>query len=233
MVAVVLLKVRSSKTINVSTLYDYTVGNQSEIAKLLSKKDGGKNAMRLANTLLSVMSSTPNSDLKTKDKIKVWTSRLKINALLLSTTKEFSWCPLGTLSKIERTFLKFEIRILKSSQSWGKKETFSWVLHYNKRQKFIPVLNYSTQQSMGIPCCQEIDAGIKLDNPRWYLNRENHIKGINQVRFDFKWLQRLFFVSFFFYPPLKNVAVQWCFSSKMRWSSTRQKLKLMTFKAWF
>ena len=90
MVAVVLLKVRASKTINVSALYDYTVGNQSEIAKLLSMKDGGKNAMRLANTLLSVMSSTPNSDLKTKDKIKVWTSCLKINALLLTTTKEFS-----------------------------------------------------------------------------------------------------------------------------------------------
>ena len=74
MVVVVLLKVLASKAINVSALYHYTVGNQSEMAKLLNSKDGGKNAMRLANTLLSVMSATPNSDLKTKDKIKVWTS---------------------------------------------------------------------------------------------------------------------------------------------------------------
>jgi len=47
------------------------VGNESEIAKLLKSKDGGKNAMRLASTLLSVMSETPEEELKTEDKMKV------------------------------------------------------------------------------------------------------------------------------------------------------------------
>ena len=55
-----------------SALYQYTVGNQSEIARLLNSKDGGKSAMRLANTLLSVMSATSDNELKTEDKIKVW-----------------------------------------------------------------------------------------------------------------------------------------------------------------
>lgn len=65
------LKVLESKSINVSALYHYTVGNQSEMAKLLNSKDGGKNAMRLANTLLSVMSATSDKELKTEYKIKV------------------------------------------------------------------------------------------------------------------------------------------------------------------
>ena len=47
------------------------MGNESEIAKLLHNKDGGKNAMRLASTLLSVMSETSEEDLKTEEKIKV------------------------------------------------------------------------------------------------------------------------------------------------------------------
>ena len=47
------------------------MGNESEIAKLLKNKDGGKNAMRLANTLLSVMSETSEEELKTEDKMKV------------------------------------------------------------------------------------------------------------------------------------------------------------------
>ena len=47
------------------------MGNESEIAKLLKDKDGGKNAMRLANTLLSVMSETSEEELKTEDKMKV------------------------------------------------------------------------------------------------------------------------------------------------------------------
>jgi len=47
------------------------VGNESEIAKLLKNKDGGKNAMRLASTLLSVMSETSEEELKTEDKMKV------------------------------------------------------------------------------------------------------------------------------------------------------------------
>lgn len=64
-------KVLSSKSINATTLYHYTVGNDSEIAKMLKNKDGGKQAMRLANTLLSVMSATPDKELKKEDKIKV------------------------------------------------------------------------------------------------------------------------------------------------------------------
>ena len=47
------------------------MGNESEIAKLLKNKDGGKNAMRLASTLLSVMSETSEEELKTEDKMKV------------------------------------------------------------------------------------------------------------------------------------------------------------------
>lgn len=47
------------------------MGNESEIAKLLKNKDGGKNAMRLANTLLSVMSETSEEELKTEEKMKV------------------------------------------------------------------------------------------------------------------------------------------------------------------
>jgi len=47
------------------------VGNESEIAKLLHNKDGGKNAMRLASTLLSVMSETSEEELKTQEKMKV------------------------------------------------------------------------------------------------------------------------------------------------------------------
>lgn len=54
-----------------TTLYHYTVGNESEIAKLLKNKDGGKKAMQLASTLLSVMSATPDKELKKQDKIKV------------------------------------------------------------------------------------------------------------------------------------------------------------------
>ena len=52
-------------------LYQYTIGNQSEMAKLLKSEDGGKSAMRLANTLLSVMSAAPENEFKTEDKIKV------------------------------------------------------------------------------------------------------------------------------------------------------------------
>ena len=65
-----LLKVRARK-LNASDLYQYTVGSQSEMGKLLNSKDGGKSAMRLANTLLSVVSAAPDSELETKDKIKV------------------------------------------------------------------------------------------------------------------------------------------------------------------
>ena len=65
------LKVLESKSINVSALHHYTVGNQSEMAKLLNSEDGGKNAMRLANTLLSVMSATSDKELKTEYKMKV------------------------------------------------------------------------------------------------------------------------------------------------------------------
>ena len=54
-----------------TALYQYTIGNQSEMAKLLKSKDGGKSAMRLANTLLSVMSAAPENEFKTEDKIKV------------------------------------------------------------------------------------------------------------------------------------------------------------------
>ena len=64
-------KVLTSKTINVTALYQYAVGNRSEMAKLMNGKDGGKNAMRLANTLLSVMSAASDNDLKKKDKMKV------------------------------------------------------------------------------------------------------------------------------------------------------------------
>lgn len=66
-----LVKVLSRRTINATTLYQYTMGNESEMAKLLKSKDGGKNAMRLANTLLSVMSATSDNELKKEDKIKV------------------------------------------------------------------------------------------------------------------------------------------------------------------
>ena len=69
--ALFFLKVLSSHKINATTLYRYTVGNESEIAKLLHNKDGGKNAMRLASTLLSVMSETSEEELKTEEKIKV------------------------------------------------------------------------------------------------------------------------------------------------------------------
>lgn len=64
-------KVHPSKTINMPALYQYTIGNQSEMAKLLKSEDGGKSAMRLANTLLSVMSAAPENEFKTEDKIKV------------------------------------------------------------------------------------------------------------------------------------------------------------------
>ena len=64
-------KVLSSKTINVTALYQYAVGNHSEMAKLMDGKDGGKNAMRLANTLLSVMSAASDNELKKTDKMKV------------------------------------------------------------------------------------------------------------------------------------------------------------------
>lgn len=47
------------------------MGNNSEMAKLLESEDGGKDAMRLANTLLSVMSATTDKEVKKEDKIKV------------------------------------------------------------------------------------------------------------------------------------------------------------------
>ena len=58
-------------------MYQYTVGNNSEMAKLLHSKDGGKDAMRLANTLLSVMSATSDQELKKEDKIKVKIMRIR------------------------------------------------------------------------------------------------------------------------------------------------------------
>lgn len=64
-------KVHPSKRINMSALYQYTIGNQSKMAELLKSEDGGKSAMRLANTLLSVVSAAPENEFKTEDKIKV------------------------------------------------------------------------------------------------------------------------------------------------------------------
>lgn len=93
------LQVLSSHTINATTLYQYTVGNESEIAKLLKNKDGGKNAMRLASTLLSVMSESSEEELKTEDKMKVKNVgflqraiiHLSYNLPLFLT----AWCTLG------------------------------------------------------------------------------------------------------------------------------------------
>ncbi|XP_074631330.1 polycystin-1-like protein 2 isoform X3 [Acropora palmata] len=138
----VAVKVRASKTINVSALYDYTVGNQSEIAKLLSKKDGGKNAMRLANTLLSVMSSTPNSDLKTKDKIKFkdemikHSSKVKVDdlqGLILVTlvvasatdernelSEESQWTSVGILENMADAFKNFTSNTDKDTEGISK-----------------------------------------------------------------------------------------------------------------
>ncbi|XP_068681978.1 polycystin-1-like protein 2 isoform X4 [Montipora foliosa] len=70
------VKVRARK-LNASDLYQYTVGSQSEMGKLLNSKDGGKSAMRLANTLLSVVSAAPDSELETKDKIKIKDEMIK------------------------------------------------------------------------------------------------------------------------------------------------------------
>lgn len=99
--ALFLLQVLSSQTINATTLYRYTVGNESEIAKLLKNKDGGKNAMRLANTLLSVMSETSEEELKTKAKMKVkivgFLQRAIIHLSYSLSLFPTAWCTLGGL----------------------------------------------------------------------------------------------------------------------------------------
>ena len=83
-----IFQVLPGKEINTTTLYQYTVGNTSEMAKMMKSKDGSKKAMQLANTLLSVMSASSETQLKRKDKIKV--RREQENALLRCLESGFS-----------------------------------------------------------------------------------------------------------------------------------------------